>query len=68
LSQVQSQRSVAALALVEGVVYLNDKPVETTPVPFVLPSNAVLRTEQGRAAIALKRKSSPNPVSPSLQK
>ena len=53
--QVQAQRTAAALVVAEGVVYLNDTAVEARAVPAVLPDNAVLRTTEGRAAIALKR-------------
>lgn len=45
----------AALVHVEGDVYLNDRAVESNAVPSVLPDTAVLRTSQGRAAVALKR-------------
>ncbi|HEY3136149.1 MAG TPA: hypothetical protein VGL29_08985, partial [Blastocatellia bacterium] len=51
----QAQRTAAALVLTEGVVYLNDRQVEANSLPSVLPDAAVLRTTQGRAAIALKR-------------
>jgi hypothetical protein len=51
----QAQRTAAALVLTEGVVYLNDRLVEANSLPSVLPDAAVLRTTQGRAAIALKR-------------
>jgi hypothetical protein len=43
------------LVLADGAVYLNDTPVEGITAPAVLPDVAVLRTAQGRAAIALKR-------------
>ncbi len=55
LVQAQSEHTTAALVLAEGAVYLNDTPVEATAAPTVLPEVAVLRTAQGRAAIALKR-------------
>ena len=55
LAQVQPERTTAALVLAEGAVYLNDTPVEAAAAPSVLPGVAVLRTAQGRAAIALKR-------------
>jgi hypothetical protein len=53
--QVPVQRTAAALAVADGVVYLNDTVVESSSVPSALPDNAVLRTMAGRAAIALKR-------------
>ena len=55
LVQVLSERTTAALVLAEGAVYLNDTAVEGTAVPSVLPDVTLLRTAQGRAAIALKR-------------
>ncbi len=55
LAQVQSERTTAAVVLAEGEVYLNDTPVEGTAASSVLPDVAVLRTAQGRTAIALKR-------------
>jgi hypothetical protein len=51
----QAQPPAAALLLAEGVVYLNDRPVETGAAPSVLPDTAVVRTTEGRAALALKR-------------
>jgi hypothetical protein len=51
----QAERSGAALVLIEGTVYLNDRPVEKNAVPAAVPDSAVLRTTQGRAAVALKR-------------
>ena len=54
-AQVQPERTTAALVLAEGVVYLNDTPVEATTALSVLPDLAVLRTAQGRAAIGLRR-------------
>jgi hypothetical protein len=45
----------AALVHAEGEVYLNDRAVESTAAPSSLPDSVVLRTRQGRAAIALKR-------------
>ena len=51
----QAQRTEAALVLTEGLVYLNDRLVEANSLRSVLPDAAVLRTTQGRAAIALKR-------------
>jgi len=51
----QASRVGAALVHVEGEVYLNDRAIEWNSAPFVLPDSAVLRTSQGRAAIALKR-------------
>jgi hypothetical protein len=47
--------SRAALVHAEGGVYLNDRAVESNAAPSILPDGAVLRTTQGRAAIALKR-------------
>jgi hypothetical protein len=55
LAQVQPERTTAALVLAVGAVYLNDTPVDVTAAPSVLPDAALLRTVQGRAAIALKR-------------
>ena len=54
-AEAQAQRTSAALVLAEGIVYLNDRPVEASSAPSVLPDAAVLRTTQGRAVIALKR-------------
>ena len=51
----QAQRAAAALVLAEGTVYLNDTSIDVNAAPFVLPDIVVLRTTQGRAAIALKR-------------
>ena len=51
----QAQRTEAALVFTEGVVYLSDRLVEANSLPSVLPDAVVLRTTQGRAAIALKR-------------
>jgi hypothetical protein len=45
----------AALMHAEGEVYVNDRAVESNAAPSVLPDSVVLRTGQGRAAIALKR-------------
>lgn len=45
----------AALVHAEGEVYLNDRAVESNAAPSILPDSVVLRTSQGRAAIALKR-------------
>lgn len=53
--EVQPQRSAATLVLTEGLVYLNDRPVEASSTESVLPDAAVLRTAEGRAAVALKR-------------
>jgi hypothetical protein len=55
LAQVQAERTTAVLVLAEGAVYLNDTLVDVTAAPSVLADVAVLRTVQGRAAIALKR-------------
>jgi hypothetical protein len=51
----QSPGAGAALVHVEGEVYLDDRAVDSNAAPSVLPDSAVLRTNQGRAAIALKR-------------
>jgi hypothetical protein len=51
----QTPETAARLAHAEGEVYLDDRAVESNAAPFVLPDDAVLRTSQGRAAIALKR-------------
>jgi len=51
----QTPRTAATLVLIEGVVSLNERPVETATIPLTLPEAAVLRTAQGRAVIALKR-------------
>ena len=45
----------ATLVYAEGEVYLNDRAVESSSAPSLLPDSVVLRTSQGRAAIALKR-------------
>ena len=55
LAQVQPGRTTAALVLAEGAAYLNDTALKATASPSDLPDVAVLRTAQGRAAIALKR-------------
>ena len=39
----------------EGAVDLNNRALEPTSTPAVLPDKAELRTAQGRAAVALKR-------------
>ena len=54
-AEAQAPRTSAALVLTEGLVYLNDRPVEANSAPSVLPDAVVLRTAQGRAAVALKR-------------
>jgi hypothetical protein len=51
----QAQRTAAALVLAEDVVFLNDQPAAASSAPSVLPDTAVVRTAQGRAAVALKR-------------
>lgn len=51
----QTPGARAALVHAEGEVYLNDRAVEKNSAPSVLPDVVVLRTSQGRAAIALKR-------------
>jgi hypothetical protein len=51
----QAPGAGAALAHADGEVYLNDRAVESNSVLVVLPDSVVLRTSQGRAAIALKR-------------
>ena len=51
----QAIRADAALVHAEGAVDLNDRAVEPTSTPDVLPDKAELRTTEGRAAIALKR-------------
>jgi hypothetical protein len=50
----QAPGAGAALVHPEGEVYLNDLAVESNSAPSVLPDRVVLRTNQGRAAIALK--------------
>jgi hypothetical protein len=45
----------AALVHAEGQVYLDDRAFDSNSAPSVLPDSVVLRTSQGRAAIALKR-------------
>jgi hypothetical protein len=45
----------AALVYAEGEVYLNDRAIESSSAPSILDDRVVLRTSQGRAAIALKR-------------
>ena len=55
LPEGQPERTTAALVLAEGAVFLNATRVEATAAPSALPDAAVLRTAQGRAAIALKR-------------
>ena len=39
----------------EGEVYVDERAVESNAAPLVLPDDAVLRTSEGRAAIALKK-------------
>jgi hypothetical protein len=51
----QSERTAAAVVLADGMVSLDDRPVDAASLPSVLPENALLRTERGRTAIALKR-------------
>jgi hypothetical protein len=45
----------ATLVHSEGEVYLDDRALGSNALPSVLPGEAVVRTNQGRAAIALKR-------------
>jgi hypothetical protein len=52
----QAPGAGAALVHAEGEVYLNDRAFESNSPPSVLPGSVVLRTGQGRAAIALKRR------------
>jgi hypothetical protein len=54
-SAQQAPGAGAALVYAEGEVSLNDRALESNSVPSVLPDSVVLRTSQGRAAIALKR-------------
>lgn len=51
----QAPGTAARLAHAEGEVYLDERAVESNAAPLVLADAAVLRTSQGRAAIALKR-------------
>jgi hypothetical protein len=51
----QASGTAARLAHAEGDVYLDERAVESNAAPLVLPDDAVVRTSQGRAAIALKR-------------
>ena len=51
----QAAGAGAALVHAEGEVYLNDRSVESSSTPSVLRDDVVVRTTQGRAAIALKR-------------
>ena len=51
----QVRRQGAMLVYVEGDVSLNDRAVESSSLPSLLPDTAVLRTSAGRVAIALKR-------------
>src|SRR6185436_8681631 len=55
LAHVSAQPASATLVLTNGVVYLDDKAVAPGTAPLLLPDVAVLRTSQGRAAVALKR-------------
>lgn len=55
LSAQQTTKGGAALVHAEGGVYLNDRTFEPNSEPSVLPDSVLLRTSQGRAAIALKR-------------
>ena len=48
-------RAAAALVYADGDVYLNDRAVQANAAPATLPDEALVRTGQGRAAIALKR-------------
>jgi hypothetical protein len=47
--------AVAALVQTEGVVYLNDQPVAAGAPPITLGEVAKIRTDAGRAVVALKR-------------
>jgi hypothetical protein len=51
----QAVGSRAALVYAEGEVYLDDRSIESTSAASILPDEVVLRTTQGRAAVALKR-------------
>lgn len=51
----QSPQTAATLALTEGAVFLNDHTVSAMASTTALPDAAVVRTAEGRAAIALKR-------------
>ena len=51
----QAPGAGAALVHGEGEVYVNDRAFESTSAPSVLPDSVPLRTNQGRAAVALKR-------------
>ncbi len=55
LAQVQPSPAVATLVLADGIVYVDEKSVGPITGPFHLPDVIVLRTMQGRAAVALKR-------------
>ena len=55
LAQVQAQPAGATLVVANGVVYLDERSVVPSVAPFLLPDVVVLRTTQGRAAVALKR-------------
>ncbi len=50
----QPERTAAAVVLVEGSLFLDDRPVDPASLPSTLSDNALLRTEGGRAAIALR--------------
>ena len=45
----------AALVQTEGAVFLNDRAIESSRASAALPDTATVRTNEGRAAIALKR-------------
>ena len=48
----QSERT-PALHVADGIVFLDDRPIDASSLPSVLPENAGLRTERGRAAIVV---------------
>jgi hypothetical protein len=50
----QSERTTAAVVLADGIVSLDDRPLDAVSLPSVWPENVLLRTERGRAAIALR--------------
>jgi hypothetical protein len=51
----QAQPAAAALLMVEQTVYVNDRAVDPTALPVTLSDSVVLRSADGKAAIALKR-------------
>jgi hypothetical protein len=50
----QTNREPAAVAVTEGAVFMNDQPIAPDTPGFKLPDIAVIRSGEGRAAIALK--------------